>query len=106
MKLLRHETVLFITALIFLLFISYFCLSPSSGTVAETPEENAVAYLININTADADELSLLEGIGPKLAERIISYREKHGRFSSVSELCRVSGIGASAIADIEEFATT
>ena len=106
MKLLRHEAVLFITALIFLLIISYSSPSRSDGIIAETPEENAVEYLININTADADELSLLDGIGPKLAERIINYREKHGSFSSLSELSEVSGIGASAITDIEDFATT
>lgn len=49
--------------------------------------------VININTALADELEKLKGIGPALAERIIEYRRVHGPFSEKSELLRVKGIG-------------
>lgn len=48
---------------------------------------------VNINTATAEELDTLPGIGPAYAERIISYREEHGSFSSIEELQEVSGIG-------------
>lgn len=48
---------------------------------------------VNINTASAAELDTLPGIGPAYAERIISYREEHGSFSSIEELQEVSGIG-------------
>lgn len=50
-------------------------------------------YLININTADEDELADLPGIGEKLAERIIEYREKNGEFASEDDLLNVEGIG-------------
>ena len=48
---------------------------------------------INLNTAAQSELETLSGIGPALAQRIIDYRETHGRFSTADEIMEVSGIG-------------
>jgi competence protein ComEA len=48
---------------------------------------------ININTATAEELMQLNGIGPKYAARIIAYREKYGPFKTPEGLMQVSGIG-------------
>ncbi len=48
---------------------------------------------ININTADAEELQQLNGVGPATAEKIISYREDNGRFSAIEDIMNVSGIG-------------
>ena len=48
---------------------------------------------ININTATADELMQLNGVGPKYAAEIITYREKYGPFKTPEELMQVSGIG-------------
>lgn len=51
-------------------------------------------HLVNINTASVAELQdKLVGIGEKKAQAIISYREKHGAFTSVEQLTDVSGIG-------------
>ena len=49
--------------------------------------------LVNINTADAEKLATLKGIGPALAQRIIEYREQNGAFKSVDEIKNVRGIG-------------
>lgn len=49
--------------------------------------------LVNLNSATVEELDTLPGIGPSLAQRIISYREAHGPFTSVDQLSEVSGIG-------------
>lgn len=62
-----------------------------TGTVEAV--DNTGGPQININTARQYELEALPGIGPVLAARIIAYREKHGLFSSVEQLRRVSGIG-------------
>jgi competence ComEA-like helix-hairpin-helix protein len=48
---------------------------------------------VNINTADAELLCTLPGIGPATAQRIIEYRTRNGRFRSVEELDQVKGIG-------------
>ena len=51
------------------------------------------AALININTATAEELQALSGVGPSTAKAIVEDREAHGPFSSIEDLMRVSGIG-------------
>jgi len=48
---------------------------------------------ININQASVDELIQLKGIGPKLAERIVRYREEHGPFTVPEDIMKVKGIG-------------
>lgn len=60
---------------------------------------------ININTANVAVLDNLPGIGPALAQRIIDYREEHGRFKSPSELLQVSGIGEKKFAKLKDRVT-
>ena len=47
---------------------------------------------ININTASAQELEQLPGVGKVIAERIVAYREQHGRFKRREEVMMVDGI--------------
>ncbi len=54
--------------------------------------------LVNINTADAETLMTVDGIGPATAEKIITYRDKNGDFSSVDELLEIKGIGEKSLA--------
>ena len=49
--------------------------------------------LVNINTADVEQLATLKGIGPAMAQRIIDYREQNGKFKTLDELKNVRGIG-------------
>ena len=48
---------------------------------------------VNINTADVKELMTLNGVGHKVAERIVAYREAHGPFKKAEEVRKVEGIG-------------
>ncbi len=66
-------------------------------TKSQTLEATVSADKININTAAANELSQLEGIGDKKAQAIIEHREKNGRFRTAEELTDVSGISASIL---------
>ncbi|PYM43153.1 MAG: competence protein ComEA [Candidatus Rokuibacteriota bacterium] len=50
--------------------------------------------MININTADVKELMQLEGVGRRVAEKIVEYREHHGLFQKPEEIRRVEGIGS------------
>lgn len=52
-----------------------------------------VGEKINLNTATAEQIALLPGIGPKLAASIVTDREKNGKFKRVADLDRVKGIG-------------
>jgi len=52
----------------------------------------APAGKVNINTASAEQLTTLPGVGPKLAARIVEYRQKSGAFKSVQELMNVKDL--------------
>ena len=56
---------------------------------------------VNINTASIEQLTTLPGVGPKLAARIVEYRQKSGTFRSAQELLNVRGIGEKNLVKIE-----
>lgn len=62
--------------------------------------------LVNINTASAEELMTLSGIGQAKAENIIAYREAHGNFTAIEEILSVNGIGEGVYAKIRDKITT
>ena len=66
---------------------------------------NRSGGLVNINTADAELLCTLPGVGPKTAERIMEYRRTTGRFASVEEITNVKGIGPKRYARIRDLIT-
>lgn len=51
---------------------------------------------VDINSASAALLSYVAGIGPKIAQNIVTYKEEHGKFTSKSQLLKVKGLGAKA----------
>ena len=58
---------------------------------------------MNLNTASAQQLQRLPRIGPKMAERIIAYREEHGPFARASHVVRVRGIGPKTFEQLEPY---
>lgn len=71
--------------------------SMAQDTSPSDPAPSAVITSININTANADQLAMLSGIGAAKASAIIAYREEHGPFNGVDDLTNVSGIGPSTV---------
>ena len=57
--------------------------------------------VVNINTAGVDELALLPRVGASVAQRIVDFREKNGRFKTVEDLMLVRGIGEKTFELIE-----
>jgi len=56
---------------------------------------------VNLNTASIEQLTTLPGVGPKLAARIVEYRQKSGTFRSTQELMNVKGVGEKNFVKIE-----
>jgi len=52
---------------------------------------------VNINSASAQELILLNGVGESKAKAIIEYRTSHGQFDSIDDLAKVKGIGTKLV---------
>jgi competence protein ComEA len=75
-----------------------------SGPQHDAAESSVSATLlrIDVNAADERELSLLPGVGPVLAQRIVSNRERQGQFGSVDDLQRVHGVGPKTIERLGE----
>jgi competence protein ComEA len=67
--------------------------SPAAGSAPSAP--------LDLNTATADQLDSLPGIGPVTAQKILAYRQEHGAFHSVAELEGVPGIGPGRLAQLE-----
>jgi competence protein ComEA len=57
----------------------------AAGTAPSAP--------INLNSATAEQLDTLDGVGPATVQKILEYRTQHGGFASVDDLAQVSGIG-------------
>jgi competence ComEA-like helix-hairpin-helix protein len=69
---------------------------PFETTAKPIPKKDATG--IDLNTASAEVLCRLKGVGPTLAENIIAYREKHGAFKSEKDILQVKGIGNKKLA--------
>jgi competence protein ComEA len=66
---------------------------PAAGSSPSAP--------LDLNTATAEQLDALPGIGPVTAQKILDYRQSHGAFHSVAELEGVPGIGAGRLAQLK-----
>lgn len=59
---------------------------------ASGPQLLTLNKKINLNTATIKDLEAISGIGPKTAQKIVEFRQKHGRFERIEEIMKVPGI--------------
>lgn len=64
---------------------------------------SALSGVVNVNTASAEELSLLPGVGPSRARAIIELRQQRGGLKRVEDLLEVKGIGESSLAKLKPY---
>ena len=65
----------------------------TSGSSSDSSLTGSASGKININTADSTQLQEITGIGPATAQKIVDYRTSNGRFKSIEDIKKVSGIG-------------
>lgn len=109
-----HKIIIAITAAA-VIFCTGFFIGYSNGNTSiniqtsEASSQNfnsdSTAVLININTADAEELELLPGIGPSLANAIIEYRQYNGAFTKTEDIMNVKGISLVVYRSIQSLIT-
>lgn len=78
-------------------------------SAAEIPQTTGIPepeYPLNINTASAEELTFLPGIGAVIVQRIVDWREANGPFSTLTDLLEVEGIGEYRLEQILPYITT
>ena len=75
--------------------------SPAGSSKSTGKSSASSGSKLDINTATADQLKALPGIGDATAQKIIAYREQNGPFTSVEALDAIPGIGPARIADLK-----
>lgn len=72
---------------------------------AGSPESPGPMAKVDLNTATEDQLEALPGVGPAMAQHILTWRSQHGQFTSISQLRDVSGIGDGRYAKLRDLVT-
>lgn len=72
------------------------------GNGAATQGGPTSGDLVDLNTATVEQLQTIDGVGPVMAERIFTWRQEHGRFTSVDELQEIDGIGPKKFAKLKD----
>lgn len=101
-----HKTVMFLSLLAWIL--SNMALVATAAKKAPTSppaQTQSVSAKVDINTANAQELATLPGIGPSIAQRIVDHRQAQGPFKSIEDLKSVKGIGEKKFAAIKDMVT-
>ena len=63
------------------------------------------AQIVNVNSATVAQFEALPGIGPSMAQRIVTYRDKNGPFKKLEDLMNIQGIGEKSFLKLRPFLT-
>ena len=77
----------------------------SAQEEAVAPPAAEETQIININTALAEDLATLKGIGEKTAQAIVEYRTQNGPFKAIEDIKNVKGIGDKKFEEIKDSIT-
>ena len=99
----EKNALVLISLFLFIGFCIGYIFRPQKKNIPEKVVKNFETFKIDINKATEEELVNLSGIGPALAQRIISYREKHGNFTNMEDIRQVKGIGAIKYEKIKKY---
>jgi len=88
----------------FIVLIALIIVSIAGSALADTASVMPTG-VVNINTADAAQLSYLPRVGAKAAQRIIEYRTQHGAFHKTTDLMQVKGFGEKRFNQVSPFVT-
>ena len=90
-----RRTAVIVIALTFLASPAAAAEKPAKASSQTTAASATVASdaKVNVNTASAKDLTALSGVSPRIAERIVAYREANGPFKKPEDLRRVDGVG-------------
>ncbi|MEH1055261.1 helix-hairpin-helix domain-containing protein [Micromonospora sp. CPCC 206171] len=78
---------------------------PGAAAPPAAGDPPAPGGLVNLNTATLAQLDGLPGVGPVLAQRILTHRDQHGGFRSVGDLRQVEGIGDARYEQLKDLVT-
>ncbi len=67
------------------------------------PQLLTLGLALDLNQASREDLAALPGIGPVLAERVVTYRHSHGPFRSIADLEKVPGLGPKKVEQVRPF---
>ena len=65
----------------------------ASATAEGGKASAGVSGPVNLNSATAEQLDTLDGVGPATVQKILEFRQQHGGFSAIDDLAQISGIG-------------
>lgn len=77
--------------------------SPGAPPPSEPAQKLEAGRTLDVNTATAEQLQLLPGIGPSRAAAIIADRERNGPYRTVEDLARVRGIGPVTVENLRPY---
>ena len=88
-----------IVGLVLVVLAAALLMSPEQAVAQEAVKK------VNINTATLAELQTLPRIGPAIAQRIIDFREQNGKFTKITDLLKVKGIGEKTFEGLKDLIT-
>lgn len=84
--------------------IGWLAVSGRRGLVDhDAPPQATARFTVDINAAEADELSQVPGLGPVMAARVVEHRRLHGTFTTHDGLLEVPGIGPATLAEMRPY---